>query len=356
VSFDKGENWNKWTTGYPTVSTYDLAIHPRENDLVIGTFGRSIWIIDNIAPLREMAKTAGTLLNEKVAVFLPSSAVMASTKNLPGYYYRGDAMYEGENRPVAAMITCYVSEVKSEKAKIEIINDEGAIVRNFDSEVKKGFNRILWRFERNVPVLPGQINRGGTQQEAQEERGRFMRMQGNNVIPGEYRVKISFDSGSSESKINVLNDPRMPQANIEVMKQNYRKADEIASRIKELNGFYQQFYDFSTSLNKVDELTKKNTALADAVKDFHGQFRDKYYSVDRKLTNRPDGLFARINGYRVLVTATDKLNVTEEKNVADALSALDESVKIVDDFIKQDIPGYRKNLADKSVSLEVLLK
>ena len=55
ISLDEAKTWTKWTEGYPTVPTMDLGIHPREHDLVIGTFGRSFYVIDDIRPLRELA-------------------------------------------------------------------------------------------------------------------------------------------------------------------------------------------------------------------------------------------------------------------------------------------------------------
>ncbi|MDA9646787.1 hypothetical protein N9S93_01845, partial [Flavobacteriaceae bacterium] len=56
ISIDKGDKWTKWTEGFPTVSVKDLIIHPRENDLIIGTFGRAAWILDDIRPIRAIAK------------------------------------------------------------------------------------------------------------------------------------------------------------------------------------------------------------------------------------------------------------------------------------------------------------
>ena len=56
ISVDAGDNWTKWTNGFPTVPVKDLLIHPRESDLVIGTFGRAAWIIDDIEPLRAIAR------------------------------------------------------------------------------------------------------------------------------------------------------------------------------------------------------------------------------------------------------------------------------------------------------------
>ncbi|MCK7530274.1 MAG: hypothetical protein MZV63_04070 [Marinilabiliales bacterium] len=83
VSFNGGESWNKWTSGYPTVSTYDMVIHPREHDLVIGTFGRALWVLDDIRPLRALAKEGDGLLNSKMAAFDAPVAYMAYTKIFP---------------------------------------------------------------------------------------------------------------------------------------------------------------------------------------------------------------------------------------------------------------------------------
>jgi photosystem II stability/assembly factor-like uncharacterized protein len=59
VSIDGATNWTKWDSeSFPTTNAYDLVIHPRDHDLVIGTFGRSIWVLDDIRPLRELASAA----------------------------------------------------------------------------------------------------------------------------------------------------------------------------------------------------------------------------------------------------------------------------------------------------------
>jgi photosystem II stability/assembly factor-like uncharacterized protein len=354
VSFDKGETWNKWTSGYPTVSTYDMVIQPREDDLVIGTFGRSVWILDDINPLREVASSGGQVLNQKLAAFKTPESVMASTKNLPGYYFRGDAMYEGANRDIAAILTCYVNEDKNEKVKIEIADNDGIVVRNFESDIKKGFNRISWRFDKNPMPSAGQINRNS--QPERENRSRQFRSSGASVIPGEYLVKISYNGENSTTKLVVKNDPRLPAPDIDAIKQNLKRADEISKGIKELNASYQKFYECNSIITKVDDLVIKNKAFAESVKDFHGQFKTKYDSIDRKLSGRPDGLFVKINSYRILTTATKQLNADEEKTVAESIRSLDEALKILSEFMTTDWVGYQNNLSNKQVSLEAIIK
>jgi hypothetical protein len=354
VSFDKGENWNKWTSGYPTVSTYDMVIHPRESDLVIGTFGRSLFVLDDINPLREVARSGGQVLNQKIAAFKSPESVMAATKNMPGYYFRGDAMYEGTNREISAIITCYINEDKNEKLKVEIADNEGIVVRNFESDIKKGFNRISWRFDKNPTPTAGQINRNN--QSEQEGRGRQFRGSGASVIPGEYIARLSYNGESATTKLIVKNDPRLPSPDIDAIKQNLKRADEIAKGIKDLNASYQKFYDCSSTITKIDELVKKNQVFAESVKDFHGQFKTKYESLDRKLTGRPDGLFSKINSSRVLSTATKQLTADEEKTVSVSITSLDEAIKLIKDFITIDWVNYQKNLSDKQISLEAIIK
>ena len=70
VSFDAGSIWNKWSNDIPTMPITDLVIHPRDHDLVLGTFGRSIWILDDIRPLREIASQGfQAIINKEVHVY-----------------------------------------------------------------------------------------------------------------------------------------------------------------------------------------------------------------------------------------------------------------------------------------------
>jgi photosystem II stability/assembly factor-like uncharacterized protein len=354
VSFDKGEIWNKWISGYPAVSTYDMAIQPRESDLVIGTFGRSIWIIDNINPLREVARTGGQVLKQKIVAFKTPESVMASAKNLPGYYYRGDAIYEGTNREIAASLTFYVNEEKSEKLKVEIADNDGIVVRNFESDVKKGFNKISWRFDKNPMPSAGQIAR--SIQNEQEVRGRQFRGSGPSVLPGDYTATLSYNGENSAAKLTVKNDPRLPAPDIDAVKKNLKKADDISKQIKELNASYQKFYECNTTITKVDDFIRKNKAFAESVKEFHSLFKAKYDDLERKLSGRPDGLFVKINNYRVLSTATKQLSADEEKTVAESIRSLEEAVKLINEFMTVDWTGYQNNISNKQVPVDAVIK
>ncbi len=97
----------KWTAGFPTVSTKDLVIQPREHDLVIGTFGRAAWVLDDIRPLRAMAN--GNVLTKNLQLFTPPTAYQAAYQQPTGSRFGGDALFNGENKRSGAMISYYIN-------------------------------------------------------------------------------------------------------------------------------------------------------------------------------------------------------------------------------------------------------
>ncbi|SVC38803.1 uncharacterized protein METZ01_LOCUS291657, partial [marine metagenome] len=117
VSIDESKTWTKWTNGFPTVSTMDLKIHPREHDLVIGTFGRAAYILDDIRPLREMAKSTDNLLEKRLHFFEPPVAVLSINRQAAGTRFEANAIFSGENRKAGSMITFVYNPESENKEK-----------------------------------------------------------------------------------------------------------------------------------------------------------------------------------------------------------------------------------------------
>ncbi|MEL7148014.1 MAG: hypothetical protein AAFO69_16690, partial [Bacteroidota bacterium] len=116
VSIDGAGTWTKWTNGYPSVSTKDLVIHPREHDLVIGTFGRAAYVLDDIRPLRAMAKN-NRITEKPITIFSPPSGVLVQAFQQPsGTRFGADGLYNGENRRGGAMISYYFQQPKKDSA------------------------------------------------------------------------------------------------------------------------------------------------------------------------------------------------------------------------------------------------
>ncbi len=102
ISLDGGGRWIKWTHGLPTVSVMDLVVHPREHDLVIGTHGRALWVIDDIRPLRELS---AAVLAEPLHLFPVADAQQHWRAAEAGGFGFGAGEFRGTNRPYGAIVT-----------------------------------------------------------------------------------------------------------------------------------------------------------------------------------------------------------------------------------------------------------
>ncbi len=231
VSFDAGANWNEWTSGYPTVPTQDMVIHPRDHDLVIGTFGRAFWILDDIRPLREMTQEGvSNIMEEDLHLFPVPPAYLVNIGESIGYRHGkvGDAYFNGENRPYGALITYHLKEVAemekdpdnplAGKVKVEVLDDKGDLVRTLYRDAKAGVNRFNWNLERDGLRFPTQAR----PEKPQPPRG------GNEIVPGDYRLRISYNGQEAEGAVEVRKDPLL-----EITQEEMEAKDEMIVRLRE---------------------------------------------------------------------------------------------------------------------------
>ena len=140
VSLDGGQRWTPLKGNMPTVPVHDLAIHPREGDLIAGTFGRGIWIT-NIAALRELSDA---VLSEDVHFFSVQPKARRNEGALGGYRLAGDRQLVTANDPNGLAFVYYLREQTKEKVLIAIANPAGATIRTLEGPAKAGFNRVVW--------------------------------------------------------------------------------------------------------------------------------------------------------------------------------------------------------------------
>ncbi len=151
VSVDGGQQWAHYKgNDLPNVAVRDLAIHPRDNDLVIATHGRGIWIVDDITPLR--ALTPATLASN--AVFMQARPVV---QRIPaqGGWANGDAAFVGPNPPDDAVITYYQKKRHIfGDLKIEVFDQAGKLVGTVPSSKRRGLSRVTWSMRITAPRVP----------------------------------------------------------------------------------------------------------------------------------------------------------------------------------------------------------
>ncbi len=259
VSINSGKDWTKWSNGFPTVSTMDMVIQSTEADLVIGTFGRSAYIIDDIRPLRKWAEMGDDFVNQTAMMFNPPLAYMASSKNAPGYYFHGDAYFKGQNRRMGAMLSFYVKEAKeksndkgkgssADSASIKIFDLEGDLMRSIQLVPEKGINRIYWNFDRKgVEVKFGQKRQRSSR--SGESGG------GGYVLAGDYNVRLVYKGDSSEVQLTVKPDPRM-MYDITALREKQVFVDEVMENIRKMNEEVLKIKSCRTALGTIQKLTK----------------------------------------------------------------------------------------------------
>ncbi|MDX1671994.1 MAG: hypothetical protein R3211_06610 [Balneolaceae bacterium] len=261
VSIDGGESWTEWTNGYPTASTYDMVIQPREHDLVIGTFGRSAWVLDDIRPLRELAKQSPDILEDTMRVYPAPTAYLAEIRQAAGTRFAGDAMFSGENRPFGARLTYSVkkpeedegneneSRGKKEKVKLEIFDSQGNLIRTLERMPQhNGLNRTTWRLNEDGV-------RGPSRRKPREDA---LKPAGAKVLPGTYKVKMTYRGASDSTMVTVKFDPR-----IEVS-----MSDLIARRsmMRELQQIRGKVADATNQLHEAKEMIEMAEKLLKADK------------------------------------------------------------------------------------------
>jgi len=193
VSLDGGRQWAQYTGGdFPNVAVRDLAIHPRDKDLVIATHGRGIWVIDDITPLRELTPE---LLAKEAAFVDARPTVQAIPAN--GGWASGDAAFSGDNPTDEAVITYYQQKRHIfGDLKIEILDSSGKVLGTVPSSKRRGLNRAIWSMRLKAPRVPTA---------ASADYGAAV---GPRVLPGTYTVRMTKDKNVYVTQLIVTRDPR----------------------------------------------------------------------------------------------------------------------------------------------------
>jgi photosystem II stability/assembly factor-like uncharacterized protein len=223
ISLNGGREWKPFMTGLPTVRVDDLLVHRRDNDLIVGTHGRSIWIIDDITPLQQMTDA----ITSSDAHLFPVRPVTAWRNDITKASGLGaDKHFRGQNPQGGATISYYLKSAASGDVKITIAErSTGRVVREMDGPKLAGLNRVQWNLAPNPPPLSPEQQaelaktaaaRGITPEQAlaQAQAGRGGRggrgggrgvsfITGPNAVdPGTYVVKLSV--GGKELMTTVL--------------------------------------------------------------------------------------------------------------------------------------------------------
>ena len=382
ISFNAGEKWQKWTEGFPTVSTKDLAIHPREHDLVIGTFGRAAWVLDDIRPLRALASDA-SILNKEIELFTPPTAYQASYQQPTGSRFGGDGLYQGENRKSGAMITYYLkegkkdakkekpsskekeddSEEKSEAVELTGVQKKDSVQFDFydgdrlirtlkyKTPEKAGFHRIYWGMDEKGADRPSR-----KVQTKKKESG------GLDVKPGTYTVKMLYGDLEEETKITVKSDPRLEvstagineaYANGKVLESYMQKAADAVQQLAESKEAAEKL---QKDLNKKDkkmfkeqiDASKKIVKQIDSVTALYLGKVDKRQGITR---NKEMTVMQRLQIARGYVGSRKAgMTATEKQLMQFAKDEIESALDKTNTFFSTDWKSYKATMESLELS------
>ncbi len=157
-SLNGGKSWTDLSLNMPTVAFHDLTIHPRDNDLIAGTHGRGIWILDDISPLQQVTEK---ILAAEAHLFENSRPGTQWLRLSRGGYGRGNLYFAGKNPPSGTAIHFYLREKPASPIQVEISDPNGSLKTTYELKAASaGISRILWDMQFDPPdnMLKARVN------------------------------------------------------------------------------------------------------------------------------------------------------------------------------------------------------
>jgi photosystem II stability/assembly factor-like uncharacterized protein/outer membrane lipoprotein-sorting protein len=256
ISPDAGTTWARFEGGdFPSVAVRDVQVQARENDLVIATHGRGIWIIDDLTPLRKLTRE---VLGQEAA-FLPDRPVQ---QRIPanGGWPEGDAAFSGPNPAGGAVITYYQrTRHLFGPIKLEILDSDGKVIDTISASKRRGINRVAWSMSVKPPRVPRAAQLA------------FNASQGPRVPPGTYTVRLTKGSQSIQTQIPIQVDRRASYSaadraeQFRAVMQAHALFNKMSDLVDRLDATSRGAMARAQGLAASDPLAKRLQAVADRI-------------------------------------------------------------------------------------------
>ncbi len=280
ISINAGKNWVELKNNMPTLPFNDLVVHPRDNDLVLGTHGRGIWILDNLNALQELSSE--TLAADAHLFSIPTAEMINYTRE-GGHV--GNMIFRGENPRSGAGIDFYLKEaVAKDKIEFSIRDMDGDLIRKLSPDTSAGIHRIYWdfRFSR-LPAAPRDTSGGRSGR-------RSFGPSGPKVVPGMYLARLVVNEQVYEQAFKVLDDPRL-NIRIEERREWTSRLFSLADLYKDVLKELKEVRPIHWHIDKLtaDQKGKLDEELINELKEV-----DRMYG---ELLNRTRSLYNQVSGW-----------------------------------------------------------
>lgn len=362
VSLNNGASWQQWKNGYPSVSTYDLAIQEREADLVIATFGRALWVLDDIRPLRKLSSGKGIASGRALTLFEPPVAYQAEFRNAPGYEWSTWGLWDADNRRPGAAIAYQVdhskldssARKKADTVTVKIYDASNNPVRTLKWKADSGYNRNYWGMEQA----------GSRRLGSPKPRPNSPEPGGTSVLPGTYKVVLELAGARDSTMLVVKGDPRMGNRNEILLAQKQlrdrlqRSADKLIEgmdRLTEAEDIIKKMEAQLKDMNgkEADTLRKSGKKMQDEIKKLRELVNGK--TIERQGYGRPQQpptpMTVYMQASRYISAKALKPGAEEERMVTEAEQEIGKAVEKINAFFEKDWKAYRKLVEDNPVKL-----
>jgi photosystem II stability/assembly factor-like uncharacterized protein len=360
VSFDDGEKWEPLQSNLPRAPVYWMVVQEHFNDLVIATYGRGFWILDDLTPIQQMSQT----VRDSTAYLFPPH---------PTYRFRpgtvpvtmSDDPSAGQNPPYGAAINYYLKSVPTGDVRIRIEDAKGQTVRTLTGTKNVGLNRVTWNLEgeqttevrmRTSPAYAPDIKLGpdGTRSAPGAPRLSIL------LPPGTYTVKLSAagqelrqplivkkdpNSGGTEADINTQTTMMLELRNdLESGSQMVNQIELIRSQLLRLTGTLGTASDSVSVKSAAEALDQKLIDIEEGL-------------IQRKLTGQgqdavrwPPKLLTKINYLASGLASGDFGPTKQQREVQDLLKQQLAALRQrLDDVLNKDLTAFNKLLADSNI-------
>ncbi len=232
ISPNGGSHWVSLRANMPLMPFNDIALHARDNALVLGSHARGVWVLDQLNALQELTPEVTAM---PAQLFSLQPAHQIRTTNLRPH--TGDMVFRGENPANGALVDYWLRD-DGTKVAITVHDSTGRLVQSLAPSAARGLNRVVWNLRHaDLPVRSG----GGED----DDEGPRATTPGPLVLPGTYTVRLVHDGRTLERKVLVKEDPRVTVSRAERMAWTAFHRDvagtlgavaEVAARVRALSG------------------------------------------------------------------------------------------------------------------------
>ncbi|HWN09143.1 MAG TPA: hypothetical protein VNO50_07745 [Pyrinomonadaceae bacterium] len=344
ASYTGGREWIPLNLkNMPNVAVHDIVVHPRENDLIVATHGRSVWILDDATPVQRMTST---IVNSNAHLFPVRPGLRFAS--FFTRYGIGDKVFTGPNPPYGALITYYLKDKLDDKAtfKIQILDESGKLVQELNRPSReKGLNRVSW----NLRYGGAEVRRPPSA----EETAFGSSPRGPQVLPGSYTVKLTVGDRTLSETVDVRLDPTINvaladlQAQLELQIKLRDMQSATNTTLRFLDSVEEQLKHTETTIKNLNKEPDKE--LMKAIEDYKKQIvalEDRLVKRSEglgfpgrsQITNRIGDLFFSIDGTNAAPTPYQRQYFQE------LLPEFRERMAEANRFIKDTIPLWNEKL------------